>query len=898
MAASTTSIRAPRDADRPTLLMVGSGDPMDAALRLALDRHGLFVEAAATDELRATVQLTAPDLILLLGDAAEQGGVAALSLLASDAASAAVPVVLLAPDAGLESRMHAFRHGAMAVVPRTASADAVARKIASLTREMSEHFEEKTGEIGEATFDELVELVKKELRSGILSVHAPNHKGGPMRVVLGAGRPVAQAVAEFVARLKPHVSAAGAMYYQFHTSAGGPVELLEMDGGTGDVAALASLRVLLVDDDPARADTLAQELRARGSIVFVTDTAGRGLERAVGLDPQVAIVDAAGLEGPGFEVVRAMRKDLRLRWASILVAPWDEIWPRGAAMPDIEKLAARIEPLLVPERDLGERAAGREPFDVRLESTGPGRLLRILVSSGSTFHATVRNPKAVVELDVAEGLLVGATARTTDGQSVEGTAALAALLALGSGRVHVEHRPNPAVANVMTPIDEALSAASAERSVVPASVPPTVTPVRPAKAASPPPPAQRASSPDRWAPRSEEHLPIEDDVEGEAAETQIKDLTGLAKVGEAILVDEDRPSQRPTPLGSPVVEGGPVAANERNRPPRRHRSTLQMGAPAALAPPPLPPKMPELPQAVRPEAPAPPGEAASAPPTEPEAPAPAPELPPSPPGPEAAVTPPPALPEAAPSSPRAAEVTARVPRSRPIEPAPPRKRGAARTAAVVCVALAATVLVAVLALIGYRHSGWRHPELDRVLAMVGAEPGPAPTAPVGEAVGGETPATGDEGAGGAEAGAATGDEGADGAEAGAATADETGDERADSAEAGDEGAGTVSDLLARADRAANAELAERLYRRVLQLEPREHHAMLGLGRILMERGAHVEAAEQLRGAVQRRPRRAAYRILLGDALSRAGDAAGARREWQEALELEPNNRQAQQRLGQ
>ncbi|MCZ7684214.1 MAG: hypothetical protein M5U28_37725 [Sandaracinaceae bacterium] len=298
MGASTKSIRAPRDADRPTLLMVGSGDPMDVALRVALDRHGLFVEAAATDELRSTVHLTAPDLILLLGDAAEQGGVAALTLLASDATSAAVPVVLLAPDEGLESRMHAFRHGAMAVVPRTASADAVARKIASLTREMSEHFEEKTGEIGEATFDELVEIVKKELRSGILSVHAPNHKGGPMRVVLGAGRPVAQAVAEFVARLKPHVSAAGAMYYQFHTSAGGPVELLEMDGGTGDVEALARLRVLLVDDDPARADTLAQELRARGSIVFVTDTAGRGLERAVGLDPQVAIVDAAGLEGP------------------------------------------------------------------------------------------------------------------------------------------------------------------------------------------------------------------------------------------------------------------------------------------------------------------------------------------------------------------------------------------------------------------------------------------------------------------------------------------------------------------------------------------------------------------------------------------------------------------------
>ena len=435
---------------------------MDAALRLALDRHGLFVEAVGLDNLRRSVQLTAPDLVLLLGDAAEQGGVAALSVLAGDASSAAVPVILLAPDARLESRMHAFRHGAMAVVPRSASPDAIARKIAGLTKELSEHFEERTGEIGEATFDELVDLVKKELRSGILSVHAPNHKGGPMRVVLGAGRPVAQAVHEFVARLKPHVTAADAMYYQFHTSAGGPVELLDMEGGIAKVETLDPLRILLVDDDPSRADTLAQGLRARGALVFVTDNTGRGIERAVGLDPQVAILDASGLEGPGFEVVRAIRKDLRLRWASILVAPWDEIWPRysqpGAqAMPDIDKLASRIEPLLVPERELAERARQKGPFDVRLESTGPGRMLRVLVESGATLHLTIRNPKAVVEVDLAQGLLVGAMAKGSDGKTTEGTHAIATLLALGSGRVHIEPRANPAVANVMSPVDEALA---------------------------------------------------------------------------------------------------------------------------------------------------------------------------------------------------------------------------------------------------------------------------------------------------------------------------------------------------------------------------------------------------------------------------------------------------------
>ncbi len=946
---------------------------MDAALKVALDRHGLFVEAVGLDDLRGSVQLTAPDLILLLGDAAEQGGVAALTVLAGDAASAAVPVVLLAPDAGLESRMHAFRHGAMAVVPRSASPDAVARKIAGLSRELSEHFEEKTGEIGEATFDELVDLVKKELRSGILSVHAPNHKGGPMRVVLGAGRPVAQAVQEFVARLKPHVAAADSMYYQFHTSAGGPVELLDMDGAAGDLAALRELRVLLVDDDPARADTLAQELRARGSIVFVTDAQGRGLERAVGLDPQVAIVDAAGLEGPGFEVVRSLRKDLRLRWASILIAPWDEIWPRGAAMPNIERLASRIEPLLSPERDLAERARGDQPFDLRLEAMGPGRMLRILVESGATFHVTVRNPKAVVEVDLAQGLLVGAQARTAQGLDVLGSAGLAALLALGSGRVHVERRANPSVANVMTPVDEALSVASAERSVVPLSSPPEAPhrslakpEVRAPLAPKPKPaaPTHATQSADmRWSSgKTGEFVSIADDEEGPQEQTQIKDLAGLAKAGEALLVDHSTETVRPpsppvdpqeavrTPQPPPPAVGGPVAANERNNPARPRRSTLAMGAPAI--PPNIPPA-PPLPSAPLPPeaAPPPPDSAPSIEveigPASEEMVAPAhaaapPSAPVRPPRVVAPLPPPPAMPTVARS-----------------EPPVPARGGALRAVALACVVLASLVLAGVLGLIGYRYSGWHRPELDHVLVLLGTEPAamsadderptspesavpsppqdgaalPAGTGDVREpaaTVGGQTAedeAVGDESAdeGAGDENAADGDDdtadddtaddenagdenaGADDENAGEDDAESANDAAGDEEEAesgspsepSSEDEGTdVEDLVRRAQHASNPELSERLYRRVLQLDEHEHHAQVGLARILMDRGENAEAAGLLRDAVQRRPRRAPYRVWLGDALAASGDAAAARREWQRALELEPGNRQAQPRLGQ
>jgi DNA-binding response OmpR family regulator len=1098
--------------------MVGSGDPLDAALKVALDRRGLFVEAVALESLRQAVHLTAPDLILLVGDAAAEGGEAALATLSGDPSTAAVPVALLAPDEKLESRMHAFRHGAMAVVPRTASADGVARQVTELSKEMSTHFEEKTGEIGEATFDELVELVKQELRSGILSVHAPGHQGGPMRVVLGAGRPVAQAVQEFVARLRPHVAAAEPMYYQFHTSAGGPVELLDADASAAaDLQVLERLRLLLVDDDPARADTLAQELRARGALVFVTDTAGRGLERAVGLDPQVAIVDAAGLEGPGFEVVRSIRKDLRLRWASILVAPWDEIWPEDAPTPDMEQLAARIEPLLAPEEDLAKRAAEEEAFDVRLESTGPSRMLRILVQSGNTLHLTVRNPRAVIDLDLAQNLLVGAEARPAEGEQLEGTAALATLLALGSGRVHVERRTNPTVANVMTPVDEALSAASAEPPRVTPSAPPDRTPNAAAKVEGPPKGADAG------------FVPLEEDDEPDQA-TEIKDLSKLAHAGEVLLDDVEtvRPPEPPVdpkesvPSAFPPAERGPIAANERRRPRQKRKATLVMGAPAI--PPPVgeadgpgPAAEPD-PEAPKPEkrarrkktlvgglqagggaqpsgggraaeAARPPGAGADAGPPPPPAGAPDAAAPatgatgtpgsteagaagasrgtaagahaqevrgaaapgagapgalaqeargaaapgagahaqeargaaapgagaPGALAQEAAATESAGAPSAAardgsgtpdaglrsPGSEAAPSFEAQ--RAAAREPTGPVDTGAARrggsgTLGKVALASAALALVAVLALVGYRFSGLRVAPLDRALALVGAAPG-APASGAGSGAGAGSPTSAQDsaasgpaegpnaeapqvgaplGGGGADEpavaeendeDAADGDgaeaaegadepavaegsdeAGADGAadgadepavaegsdEAGADGAADGAAEGADPVEGGDgaavEGAEPTEaadartaaaseggadgdaegededdddlaaiddpeELVARARRAGNSDLAERLYRRALRLDPREHHAMVGLARLLMDRNRHAEAVELMRGAVRRRSRRAAYRIWLGDALAGAGDAAGARRAWQEALELDPDSRQAQRRLG-
>jgi CheY-like chemotaxis protein len=449
---------------------------MEAALRVALDRHGMSVESAATASVVEAVTAAAPDLVVLIGDAVIDGGAPVLRHLAENPTTSVVPVALLSNDTSLDQRLRAFRSGAVAVVQRGASADAIARQVAQLARELPERSGQSTGELGEATLDELLALVSKELRSGILSVEPQGRRNesDPVRVVLGAGGPVAAALKEFVQRLKPLIAKAEPLRYELLEESGGRLRLFD-DGdenATADLELLRHLRVLLMDNDPGRADVLAQALRDHGSLVGVTDVSVGGLDRARSLDPEVVILDSSAIEGPGFEAVRTLRRDPRLRWASLLVARWDELWPRGAATPDLEQLAGRIAPLTEHDRTLRARATAEPHFDTRLELTGPSRLLRTLVRLPGTRHVTIRGARATIEVDVADGLVVGAqgTSQVDEPRPIEGMAALAGLLNLSAGRVRVEGRGHPSAANVMLPVDEALDRAAREESPVKASV--------------------------------------------------------------------------------------------------------------------------------------------------------------------------------------------------------------------------------------------------------------------------------------------------------------------------------------------------------------------------------------------------------------------------------------------
>ncbi|MEM7449120.1 MAG: hypothetical protein AAF355_12840 [Myxococcota bacterium] len=476
-------------ADEPTVLMVGDREPLAAGIREAMQRYGLAVETASVIDATQSAVASAPDLVLLVGDATIDGGSDLLGRLHASPMLSVLPVVLLADDERLDDRLRAFRFGAAAVVARSASVDSIARKIAKLAREIPERTGTRTGELGEATLDDFAEMLKKELRNGIVSVKTRGaDEQATIRMVFGEGRTIAELVEGFVSRVRPLVRSTEVLRYEFEEHAGGTLQLLdaELSGPAGPAGSIEGMRILLADNEPARADALAQELRARGASVVVSDLEGRGLDRATAMDPAVLIIDQTALESEGYELVRGMRHDLRLRWASLLAINWGEVTSNRLQSTTIESMVARLSQLNELEQMISDQTARAEHFDTRIESLGPARLLRALAKS---HHASVRHPqasaidahalrivvhnrRAVAQIDIQGELVAGASCELREsGKILEGMSAVAALLQIASGRVRIEHVLSPAAANVMSTLDVTLANASGEEPPIRPSMP-------------------------------------------------------------------------------------------------------------------------------------------------------------------------------------------------------------------------------------------------------------------------------------------------------------------------------------------------------------------------------------------------------------------------------------------
>jgi len=442
--------------------MVGQGEPMQTALGEALRRHGISVAASATAELEQAVRVYAPDMVVLIGDAAIRGGAGVVRRMAENRATDVLPVAVVSSDASLQDGAQDFRSGAVAVVPRGAGADSIARKLVELADEVPRRPGLVAGSVNENNLQELIDLVSDETRTGILSIRSPKGLLDGMPVVVETEHSSAHRAQQVLDRLRDVVAEAEPLEYEFQETTGGRLSTLPaaVPMENVDLDRLYGARVVVLDSDQLRAEKLANVLITRGVQIAAADFSTAVIPRIREVDPQVVVMDSSAVGGQGLDFIRAMRKDPQLRWSSMLVVRWEDFWPTSASdsEPDLPQLAGRLLPMIDQDAELARRAEDEIDFDTRLELIGPGRLLRALGSVPGVRRLSIGGHKRSVEVDIADNSIVGAYATLHEGtaQSLQGIPALLALWGLNSGRVSVREQDLPSVANIMMPVDEAL----------------------------------------------------------------------------------------------------------------------------------------------------------------------------------------------------------------------------------------------------------------------------------------------------------------------------------------------------------------------------------------------------------------------------------------------------------
>jgi len=464
-----------------TILAVGADEPRLEDLVLSLSRDGVLVERlASTNTLAEAVADLKPDLVLAVGEAAEDGGVLVTQNV-SAADNPSIPVVVMPRETQLGSRVGAFLNGATAVLSWSRRPEETALALESLVHRVRSLPRGCALELGEATIDDLLKLASDQLHQGLQvgngleskSKNAPKsslEKFAPVKVTLGDGRRVAETVAGFVEQITSLVINAEPAPLASEISLNRDIEGLNpsWNGLSDEIKAFSGLRILLGLSMPGRTDELARALRERGSIVAVTDHQARGLELASDLDPNVVVVDASDFELEEFKLLSTLRAHTRLRWSPVLVIDPSTLLQEGMNL-KLSTLARQIQGLTEDDRLFRERASASYHVQVAIETLGPARLLRILADINKSFSVEVRSDKTGVCVDLREGLMIGGVVKDeAHGQVVaEGLSALQAFLELTQGTAHVQVTTVQTHVNIVLPLDQAMAIAMREAPEMP-----------------------------------------------------------------------------------------------------------------------------------------------------------------------------------------------------------------------------------------------------------------------------------------------------------------------------------------------------------------------------------------------------------------------------------------------
>jgi CheY-like chemotaxis protein len=193
-------------------------------------------------------------------------------------------------------------------------------------------------------------------------------------------------------------------------------------------------RFLILGDDPARLDALAQSLRGLDAEVRVGDRVLSGFSEAARFMPDAIISDLISPGEPGWELVRRFRRHPVLRWTPVLLLRWWAEEPNGEKRILLASVLKRLAQTLEPLDAIQKRMADGSSLGERVDATGAPALLRLLVNAGVRGLLTVNDAWSVFEMQIDGGGLHSVRRRGVDGCIDEGEAAFLQLLLCDTGR--------------------------------------------------------------------------------------------------------------------------------------------------------------------------------------------------------------------------------------------------------------------------------------------------------------------------------------------------------------------------------------------------------------------------------------------------------------------------------
>ena len=153
---------------QPRVMISGRGESSEIALRVALTRRGIDVLPPAVGELVEALTDESPDLLLLIGDDADDGGARMLRSISNGGMSALVPIVTLVDELSPGVDYSAFLAGTVGQVVRGEDVEEIAREVALIVNSMSDRTGSVEVEIGagEGASSALVQMLRG--RAGVL----------------------------------------------------------------------------------------------------------------------------------------------------------------------------------------------------------------------------------------------------------------------------------------------------------------------------------------------------------------------------------------------------------------------------------------------------------------------------------------------------------------------------------------------------------------------------------------------------------------------------------------------------------------------------------------------------------------------------------------------------------